>query len=114
MNRLCHTNTQVSLSGTVRSERALTLSGANREVHEDTNNEEDNVPGTPRPSCKWTFQDLLAGEDKNMEPEPGLCTHPSNWPHAANRTAMSICFMTDSKTNCDCNTESFLIMCAIR
>ncbi|KAN0141163.1 hypothetical protein V8E53_000919 [Lactarius tabidus] len=101
MGPLCCTNTQVTLSSTMHSERILTTYGANREDHKDAHNNNDNnddsVPVTP--SRKRTFQEQGDDEDENLEPRPSQRVHPSKQHHAADTVVTSIQFMTDSKTN---------------
>ena len=78
------TNSQASQSSSLRSERILTSSGANR-GREDTDNDDD-IFATPPPSCKRTLEDTGDDdEDENTEPGPSQRAHPSKWPHAADK-----------------------------
>lgn len=97
---LRRTNSQVSGASTVRSQRILTSSGANREGREETDHEDDNIPTTLRQTLKRTFMATRLGddEDENLDPGPSQQTHPSNRPHAANNQVMSY-FMMDSKSS---------------
>ena len=77
MGPLRCTDTKVLISRTMCSERVLTLSGANREDREDTN--DNDMPVTLQQSCKQTFQDLEDDEDEYLEPGPSQQVHPSQW-----------------------------------
>ena len=78
------TNSQASQSSSLRSERILTSSGANR-GREDTDNDDD-IFATPPPSCKRTLEDTGDDdEDENTEPGPSQRAHPSKRPHTADK-----------------------------
>lgn len=111
------TNSQVSRSSSLRSDRILTSSGANRGGREETENEDDDIFATPKRSQKRRVDAVEPDdeEEENMEPGPSQRAHPSKRPHAANYQVKSLYFMTNSNTNRVHHTAaSVLVLCTVR